>query len=152
MDDDFEPDMQLCRVCREEKFLADFQSDGKGGLRPECRTCCNFQRVKWAHSTPERNERALSMRREYTERVKNAPGGHTDDEWQARLKSYRHRCAYCGRGDRPLIREHVLPVSAGGTNDISNLVPACQPCNVRKLDRLDFPAPRPPYANEQESG
>lgn len=146
---DDEPDMQLCRVCREEKFLTEFQADGKGGLRPECRTCCNYQRVQWAHSTPERNHRALKMRREYTERRKAAPGGHSEAEWQARLVAYRHSCAYCGRADRAMVREHVVPVSAGGSNDIANIVPACQPCNARKLDRTDFPAPRAPYVNEQ---
>ncbi|MFP5502596.1 MAG: HNH endonuclease [Candidatus Sericytochromatia bacterium] len=139
-----EPDMQLCRVCREEKFLTEFQSDGKGGLRPECRTCCNYQRVKWAHSTPERHHRALQMRKDYVERRKNAPGRHSQPQWEARLKSYQYRCAYCGTGERALVKEHVVPVSAGGTNDIDNLVPACQPCNARKLDRTDFPPPRPP--------
>jgi 5-methylcytosine-specific restriction endonuclease McrA len=142
--DALEPDMQLCRVCREEKFLTDFQADGKGGLRLECRTCCNYQRVVWANSTPERNQRALQMRRDYVARRKSAPGAHSQVEWEARLHAYAHRCAYCGRGDRALVREHVLPVSAGGSNDIANIVPACQPCNARKLDRLDFPAPRPP--------
>jgi 5-methylcytosine-specific restriction endonuclease McrA len=137
--------MQLCRVCREEKFLSDFQRAGKGALRTECRTCCNDQRVRWAHSTPERHKRALSMRKEYTERRKNAPGGHTQAEWDAKIKAYANRCAYCGCGDRPMVREHVIPLSASGTNDITNLVPACQPCNARKLDRLDFPPPHPPY-------
>ena len=142
--DDFEPDMQLCRVCREERFLSEFQADGKGGLRPECRACCNFQRVVWAHSTPDRHHRALQMRKDYVVRRKQAPGSHSQAEWEARLVAYARRCAYCGRGDRPLVREHVTPVSAGGTNDIANIVPACQSCNARKLDRLDFQPPRPP--------
>ncbi|HEY9723536.1 MAG TPA: hypothetical protein V6D47_16110, partial [Oscillatoriaceae cyanobacterium] len=63
-----EPDMQLCTTCREEKLLSEFQSDGKGGLKNQCRACTNFARVKWAHSTPERHGRALKMRREYVER------------------------------------------------------------------------------------
>lgn len=139
-----ESDMRQCRVCREEKFFTEFQADGKGGLRPECRSCCNYQRVRWAHSTPERHHRALKMRREYVERRKNAPGSHTEAEWQAKLASYAFTCAYCGTDRRSLIKEHVLPLSAGGTNDIWNLVPACQPCNARKLNRTDFPAPLPP--------
>lgn len=139
-----EPDMQLCRICREEKFLTEFQSDGKGGLKNECRSCTNYQRVKWAHSTPERHERALQMRKDYVERRKNAPGRHSEAQWAVRLAQYDHRCAYCGTNRRALVKEHVVPVSAGGTNDIDNLVPACQPCNARKLDRTDFPPPSPP--------
>ncbi|MFN3429292.1 MAG: HNH endonuclease [Candidatus Sericytochromatia bacterium] len=84
------------------------------------------------------------MRKEYVERRKNAPGSHTQSEWEARVASYLHRCAYCGSNTRALVREHVVPVSAGGTNHIWNLVPACQSCNARKLDRTDFPAPSPP--------
>jgi 5-methylcytosine-specific restriction endonuclease McrA len=142
--DDLEPDMQLCRVCREEKFLSEFQSDGRGGLNTACRACTNYQRVVWAHSTPERHHRALKMRKEYTQRRKAAPGSHTQAEWEARMASYLHRCAYCGASDKALVREHVVPVSAGGTNHIWNLVPACQSCNARKLDRTDFPPPSPP--------
>src|SRR5690242_11715665 len=102
MSDDWgqEPDMQLCRVCREEKFLSEFQRDGRGGLRPECRTCCNYQRVEWAHSTPERHARALKMRKEYVQRRKEAPGSHTQSEWDAKLASYLYRCAYCGTNAR----------------------------------------------------
>lgn len=144
MTEDFdEPDMQLCRVCREEKFVSEFQGDGKGGRRPECRTCCNLQRVNWAHSTPERHARAIKLRKDYVERRKAAPGSHTEAEWQARLAQYRQRCAYCGRGDRALVKEHVVPIIGGGSDDIANIVPACQPCNARKYARTDM-RPLPP--------
>ncbi len=123
-------DLVLCRICREEKFADEFPR----GVTA-CRACRNAQRVDWAHSTPERNQRALAMRREYVARRKAAPGQHSEAQWQARLAEFRHLCAYCGAGHLPLVREHVVPVSAGGTNDIANLVPACQPCNARKGDR-----------------
>ena len=44
------------------------------------------------------------------------------------------RCWYCGDpwGD---IVEHVMPVSLGGSNDISNLVPSCSSCNAKKRTR-----------------
>lgn len=139
----WEPDMQLCRVCREEKFLTEFQADGKGGKRPECRACCNQQRVDWAHSTPERHANALKLRKDYVARRKAAPGSHTEAEWQARVAQYRGRCAYCGDDRRALIREHVVPLIAGGADDIANVVPACQPCNARKYSRTDM-VPMPP--------
>jgi 5-methylcytosine-specific restriction endonuclease McrA len=31
--------------------------------------------------------------------------------------------------------DEPLPVSRGGTDDPSNLVPACKPCNVRKSNQ-----------------
>ena len=43
-----------------------------------------------------------------------------------------HRCAYCGAEGVPLQIEHVRPRSRGGSNRVSNLVPACEPCNTAK--------------------
>ena len=53
-----------------------------------------------------------------------------------------YRCQYCGRPAtelRPreaLTRDHVIPISRGGTNDWTNVVTACSPCNTRKGNRL----------------
>ena len=43
-------------------------------------------------------------------------------------------CQYCGRRapDVVLHVDHVHPVAEGGTNDLSNLRAACQPCNSGK--------------------
>ena len=54
----------------------------------------------------------------------------------------RYRCQYCGRSVadlRPresLTRDHLLPLSRGGTNDWTNVVTACSPCNTRKGNRM----------------
>jgi len=54
----------------------------------------------------------------------------------------RYRCQYCGRTAaelRPresLTREHLIPMSRGGTNDWTNVVTACSPCNTRKGNRM----------------
>jgi 5-methylcytosine-specific restriction endonuclease McrA len=49
-----------------------------------------------------------------------------------------YRCQYCskhrndlGRRDR-LTRDHVKPISRGGTNSWDNVVTACTKCNARK--------------------
>lgn len=42
-------------------------------------------------------------------------------------------CAYCG-DLAPDQVDHVIPLSRGGTHDRANLVPACKPCNMDKLD------------------
>lgn len=44
-------------------------------------------------------------------------------------------CRYCGarRDDGAELHvDHVKPVSLGGSNDLGNLVTACQPCNIGK--------------------
>jgi hypothetical protein len=47
-------------------------------------------------------------------------------------------CAYCGDRISPLGRwqvDHMIPLQQGGTDDISNLVPACGGCNRAKGNR-----------------
>lgn len=55
----------------------------------------------------------------------------SETEWRDCLEEHDHRCAYCLHRVS-LTMDHVIPVSAGGRNEISNIVPACQPCNSRK--------------------
>ena len=43
-------------------------------------------------------------------------------------------CAYCGKA-LPLHRDHKIPLTRGGANDITNIVPACRSCNCRKGTR-----------------
>lgn len=53
-----------------------------------------------------------------------------------------YSCQYCGRhrselrGRQFLTRDHILPLSRGGTNGWDNVVTSCSPCNNRKGDRL----------------
>ena len=53
-----------------------------------------------------------------------------------------YSCQYCGRSiaelkpRHSLTRDHVVPLSRGGTNDWSNVVTACSPCNTRKANNL----------------
>jgi 5-methylcytosine-specific restriction endonuclease McrA len=54
----------------------------------------------------------------------------------------RYRCQYCGRPAHELApregltRDHLVPLSRGGTNDWTNVVTACGSCNTRKANRL----------------
>lgn len=53
-----------------------------------------------------------------------------------------YKCQYCGRTAfelkprESLTRDHLIPLSRGGTNDWTNVVTACSPCNARKSNRL----------------
>lgn len=44
----------------------------------------------------------------------------------------RARCQYCGSIVGPFHVDHVTPVAKGGSDEPSNLVLACQPCNLSK--------------------
>ncbi len=53
-----------------------------------------------------------------------------------------YACQFCGRSERELgfreslTRDHLVPLSRGGTNDWTNVVTACSNCNTRKGNRL----------------
>jgi hypothetical protein len=50
------------------------------------------------------------------------------------LRRDGHACKYCGAQapDVALTVDHVIPVALGGSDDPTNLVTACQPCNAGK--------------------
>lgn len=58
------------------------------------------------------------------------------------MKRDRFRCTYCGvpGTDAEMEVDHIIPVSKGGSNHMSNLTTACRACNSKKSDRLDFTA------------
>jgi 5-methylcytosine-specific restriction endonuclease McrA len=68
-------------------------------------------------------------------------GSHTADDIQAQYDRQNGRCFYCGRkvGDK-YHRDHVIPLSKGGSNGPENLVVACPTCNLSKHDNhpMDF--------------
>jgi len=51
------------------------------------------------------------------------------------LEKWGRTCAYCGAKDVSLQIEHIDPRSKGGSNRVSNLTLACEPCNQRKGNR-----------------
>lgn len=48
------------------------------------------------------------------------------------LEKWGRKCAYCGKKNIPLQMEHLIPRTRGGSNRVSNLTLACEPCNQRK--------------------
>jgi 5-methylcytosine-specific restriction endonuclease McrA len=70
-------------------------------------------------------------------RKRAAEGNHTAAQELEQLKRQKGRCYYCGSmvGDdwQP---DHVIPLSRGGSNDISNIVITCRKCNNKKLNKL----------------
>jgi 5-methylcytosine-specific restriction endonuclease McrA len=48
------------------------------------------------------------------------------------LEKFQRRCAYCGVQSTPLQVEHIVPRARGGSDRVSNLTLACEPCNTAK--------------------
>lgn len=60
----------------------------------------------------------------------HAPGRCSAGKMRLRAEYYNNRCAYCGGPYQEI--DHVKPISAGGSNWPSNLVPVCRDCNQQK--------------------
>lgn len=67
-------------------------------------------------------------------------GNHSDVEWSALIRQWKWRCFYCARPicknsidpDAEVTKDHMLPISRGGSDFIWNIVPACFRCNTMK--------------------
>lgn len=91
-------------------------------------------RKAWVAKNPEYKKVYNNLRRA-------ASGSHTAKQWQELKALYGCRCLSCGRpeSERPLTIDHVVPLSCGGSNDISNIQPLCKPCNAsKKAKTIDF--------------
>ena len=55
--------------------------------------------------------------------------------WEYLLEKFNRKCFYCGAKHVPLEKEHILPLSKGGTDSVNNLTVSCRECNQEKGDR-----------------
>jgi 5-methylcytosine-specific restriction endonuclease McrA len=73
-------------------------------------------------------------RTKWRARKAGAQGTHGVQEWLEKCELFAWCCAYCGQS-RPLSEDHKIPLSRGGSDDISNILPACQSCNSKKYTK-----------------
>lgn len=94
--------------------------------------------LRWQRANPDKLAAKNNRRRT---RKTQAGGDYTAAEWKDLCKQYDYTCLRCGKKepDIKLTADHVLPVSKGGTSDISNIQPLCKSCNSWKNDKhIDF--------------
>jgi len=75
---------------------------------------------------------------------KNISGQHTKQEWEDLKKHNYNKCAQCGIKEKELkkiwkhtnfnklTKDHIIPISLGGTDFIDNIQPLCISCNSSK--------------------
>lgn len=89
----------------------------------------------WSKEHPENVRAAHQTRRA---RKKNAEGSFTYEEFERLLEQCEYRCLACG-STKNLSADHVVPLSKGGTNYISNIQVLCKRCNSKKKDKtIDY--------------
>ena len=67
---------------------------------------------------------------------KGAKGNHSIKEWRELKEKLNYTCQRCGRKEPEikLTKDHIIPISKGGTNYINNLQPLCMRCNCSKRE------------------
>jgi 5-methylcytosine-specific restriction endonuclease McrA len=87
---------------------------------------------------PEKSVAANNRRRA---RKHTSGGSHTEEQWQAMKAFYDYRCLCCGKREPEirLTRDHVMPLTKGGTDSIDNIQPLCARCNSKKnFKHIDY--------------
>jgi 5-methylcytosine-specific restriction endonuclease McrA len=91
--------------------------------------------TEWRKKNPDK-ARAISRRAK--EIRKKMIGSHTEEEWEVIKKESGYKCKYCGRGsdEAKLSKDHIIPVSKGGTDYASNIQLLCISCNSKKSTKI----------------
>lgn len=94
----------------------------------------NGDKVRTTNAAYQRNNPVKVQAFQERRRARKASvrNDFTAQQWEEVLVAFKHRCAYCHKKSRTLEMEHITPISKGGENTVSNIVPACITCNRKK--------------------
>ncbi len=98
----------------------------------------NKERINKLHKEyRSKNKGAAAMRTaKYRQSKLELECTFTNSQWDTLKLLFKNRCAYCGKRTKRLEREHIIPVSSGGSLALQNIVPACRSCNAKKGTNL----------------
>lgn len=95
---------------------------------------------KWAEDNPEKVARAKTDNRRKRRAARRASRGNfTVEEFEQLCQSYGNKCLACDDTAAALEADHIVPLTKGGSDDISNIQPLCGSCNRRKfVNTIDY--------------
>lgn len=72
---------------------------------------------------------------------KNALGSHSLSEWNLLKDKFNQSCAICLIKTK-MTKDHIIPLSKGGSDYIENIQPLCKNCNSKKHNKIINESPK----------
>lgn len=110
-------------------------AEAKRRSDPQFRSRTNKYIKRWRSNNLAWREKAKLWAHNRRARIAKSGGAFTVKEWTDLCRKYHHRCAMCHK-KRKLTQDHIIPLSKGGSNFISNIQPLCHSCNSKKGAKL----------------
>jgi len=93
----------------------------------------NLENSYWGGYQYTRKRSAYQARAQYLSPLDS-------NEWEEMLSFFNYVCCNCECeviGGRPT-KDHIIPITYGGTNNIKNLQPLCRECNTGNTEMDDY--------------
>lgn len=137
----------VCKTCHAKRSARSYTSTGymKRDDVKQRRKVAKMKYYKTEHGhtkvnqlVRERQRRLYNSSEEY--RLNKIAQGHarraisgtySAEDFKAICDFFDDKCCYCG-AEALLTADHLQALASGGTNDVSNIVPACLSCNCSK--------------------
>lgn len=100
----------------------------KGGVSKDP----EHQKKRWRDYQAKNYDKVLVKNTARHSRKCKADGSYTLEEWVDLKERCKNSCLSCSRTDTELTVDHIVPLSKGGSNYITNIQPLCKSCNSKK--------------------
>jgi len=128
--------MKTCSKCEEQKDIEEFYNESRSYCIECERSTANTRMKHYGATLRGKASQALQSSRKA---IKNGGYDVFDDltlmDVIVTFAFADGECSYCGKVTKNYHMEHIVPLSKGGPNTLSNICVSCPTCNKSKNNR-----------------